>query len=237
MAFAGLLVSIVQGLCWASRFHRSRPLLGSFVYSPSPPSASSSTRSWFDFFIFFMFFFVFSYRGALVEFYAPWCGHCKKLAPEYEKLGTSFKKAKSVLIGKEEQRATIQPEDVPQDLFRGKPWGKDPIDGKTWIYLINDDSSQASEFHHLLQEEIDKRLAAANATLKKTVDEQKEVNASLKQTVDEQKEVIAGYKDKFEEYDRLFGQLFSKFKETKPFGCMVCNFVRILVFCGYVLNE
>ncbi|KAF4354007.1 probable protein disulfide-isomerase A6 [Cannabis sativa] len=39
-------------------------------------------------------------RAALVEFYAPWCGHCKKLAPEYEKLGASFKKAKSVLIGK-----------------------------------------------------------------------------------------------------------------------------------------
>ncbi|RRT57355.1 hypothetical protein B296_00036236, partial [Ensete ventricosum] len=28
------------------------------------------------------------------------CGHCKKLAPEYEKLSSSFKKAKSVLIGK-----------------------------------------------------------------------------------------------------------------------------------------
>nr|VDC90652.1 unnamed protein product [Brassica oleracea] len=39
-------------------------------------------------------------RGALVEFYAPWCGHCKKLAPEYEKLGASFKKAKSILIAK-----------------------------------------------------------------------------------------------------------------------------------------
>ncbi|KAJ9171748.1 hypothetical protein P3X46_015067 [Hevea brasiliensis] len=39
-------------------------------------------------------------RGALVEFYAPWCGHCQKLAPEYEKLGTSFKKEKSILIGK-----------------------------------------------------------------------------------------------------------------------------------------
>ncbi|NP_001312300.1 probable protein disulfide-isomerase A6 precursor [Nicotiana tabacum] len=39
-------------------------------------------------------------RAALVEFYAPWCGHCKKLAPEYEKLGASFRKAKSILIGK-----------------------------------------------------------------------------------------------------------------------------------------
>jgi protein disulfide-isomerase A6 len=39
-------------------------------------------------------------KHVLVEFYAPWCGHCKNLAPTYETVATSFKKASNVVVAK-----------------------------------------------------------------------------------------------------------------------------------------
>ncbi|KAG0342815.1 hypothetical protein BG000_001145 [Podila horticola] len=41
-----------------------------------------------------------SKKNVLVEFYAPWCGHCQNLAPTYEKVGRDFANEKNVVIAK-----------------------------------------------------------------------------------------------------------------------------------------
>merc|ERR1740131_364853 len=41
-----------------------------------------------------------SSKDVLVEFYAPWCGHCKKLKPVYDTVAAAFQNERDVVVAK-----------------------------------------------------------------------------------------------------------------------------------------
>jgi len=59
-------------------------------------------------------------KDVLVEFYAPWCGHCKNLVPKYDELARQFQSQSSIVIAKVDSTENDTPADIkgfPTILF------------------------------------------------------------------------------------------------------------------------
>jgi len=93
----------------------------------------------------------------LVEFYAPWCGHCKKLAPVWDELGASLKTTlPNVIVAKCDATANTLPDEISVSgfptiiLFQGKqqtPFnGARDVDGFT--SFLQTTLGQAKEQEH-----------------------------------------------------------------------------------------
>lgn len=56
-------------------------------------------------------------KAVLVEFYAPWCGHCKNLEPIWNQLGEKFAKSEDIVIAKIDSTAN----EIENISIRGFP--------------------------------------------------------------------------------------------------------------------
>lgn len=72
-----------------------------------------------------------SKKDVLIEFYAPWCGHCKKMEPDYLALGKKYKSEKNLVIAKMDSTAN----DVPNDSYK--------VEGFPTIYFAPSNSKQS----------------------------------------------------------------------------------------------
>jgi protein disulfide-isomerase A6 len=64
-------------------------------------------------------------KPALVEFFAPWCGHCKNLAPVYEELAASFSHAES--------KVSVAKVDADEHKSLGKRFGVQGFPTLKWF--------------------------------------------------------------------------------------------------------
>ncbi|XP_055340028.1 protein disulfide-isomerase 2-like [Paramacrobiotus metropolitanus] len=125
-------------------------------------------------------------KDVLVEFYAPWCGHCKKLSPIYDELGEKFQSRDDVVIAKMDATAN--------ELEHTR------IDSFPTIKLYKKGDNQVVEYNgERTLEGLTKFVESGGEFGKAAAEQEGEEDDDLDEDDDEVKEVKKDKKDKVKE--------------------------------------
>lgn len=82
-------------------------------------------------------------KDVFVEFYAPWCGHCKRLAPEWEALAQSYQDDQGLTIAKLDATANDIPPSTKFSIASFPTLKFQPAGTKEWIDYEGDRSPES----------------------------------------------------------------------------------------------
>jgi len=106
-------------------------------------------------------------RDVLVEFYAPWCGHCKSLTPVYKQLAKHYEKDEDIRIAKvdatKHKHSSAEVKSYPTIKFYKKGEKNAPMDA---VFKANRDLKSLTDF-------IEENRASAKGGKKKKAKKEK----------------------------------------------------------------
>jgi protein disulfide-isomerase A6 len=127
-------------------------------------------------------------KPALVEFFAPWCGHCKNLAPVYEELGQAFAHI--------EDKVSIAKVDADANRDLGKRFGIQGFPTLKWFDGVSDvpeDYKGGRDLESLTAFVEGKIGAKAKGAKKEPSDVELFTDASFKTLVGSDKDVFVAF--------------------------------------------